>query len=80
MIRRFHFVRLQDVSGVSGCGVVAEGCIFSDGKVVLEWMSEFPSITFYNSIKDVESIHGHQGKTKIVYDDPEEVISKKYEN
>lgn len=80
MIRRFHFVRNEDVSGVSGCGVIAEGCIFSNGKVALEWISDHPSINLYDSIKDVELIHGHHGKTKIIYDDPEEVISKKYEN
>lgn len=79
MIRRFHFVRNEDVSGVSGCGKIAEGCVFFDGTVVLCWLSEHPSMNFYKSLADVEFIHGHHGKTKIVFDDPEDV-SKKDEN
>lgn len=68
-MRRFHFVRLEDASGVSGCGIVAEGVVFSNGKVAIEWISAHPSINLYESIEDVEYIHGHQGKTKIVFDD-----------
>lgn len=79
MMRRFHFVRNEDVSGVSGCGKVAEGCVFTNGTVVLEWLSEHPTVTFFRSIEDVELIHGHHGSTKIVFDDPEDV-SKKDEN
>ncbi len=70
-MRRFHFMRLEDASGVSGCGIVAEGIVFSDGKVAIEWLSNSPSTNIYNSLKDVERIHGHEGKTKIVFDDPE---------
>jgi len=71
-MRRFHFLRLEDVSGTSGCGRVAEGVIFSNGKVALEWLSKHSSTNLYDSIDDVEFIHGHEGKTKIVFDDPEE--------
>jgi hypothetical protein len=68
-MRRFHFEREQDVSGTSGVGMVAEGVIFSNGKVALEWLSDHASLAFYDSIADVELIHGHQGLTKIVYDE-----------
>lgn len=71
-MRRFHFLRLEDASGISGCGVVAEGVIFSNGKVALEWLSNHASINLYDSIDDVEFVHGHEGRTKIIYDDPEE--------
>lgn len=70
MLRRFHFERNKDVSGTSGCGIVAEGVIFSNGHVALTWISKHPSINLYDSIEDVELIHGHQGCTHIVYDDP----------
>jgi len=70
-MRRFHFMRLQDASGVSGCGKVAEGVIFSNGKVALEWFGDHSSTNVYDSLADVEFIHGHQGRTKIVFDDPE---------
>lgn len=72
-MRRFHFLRLEDASGVSGCGRVAEGVIFSDGKVALEWLSAHASTALYDSIEDVEHIHGHEGRTKIVFEDPEDV-------
>lgn len=71
-MRRFHFLRLKDASGVSGCGIVAEGVIFSNGKVALEWLSSHASTALYDSISDVEFIHGHEGMTKIIFDDPAE--------
>lgn len=71
-IRRFHFERMEDASGVSGCGKVAVGCLFTDtGEVVLHWLGVHSSINIYHSIADCELIHSHQGKTQIVFDDPE---------
>lgn len=75
-MRRFHFMRLQDASGVSGCGKVAEGVVFSNGKVALEWFGNHSSTNVYDSLDDVEFIHGHQGRTKIVFEDPEETGKK----
>lgn len=69
-MRIFHFIRLEDASGISGCGRVAEGVIFSNGKVAIEWLSNHASTNLYDSLEDVEFIHGHQGKTKIIFDDP----------
>lgn len=69
MIQRFHFERLEDVSGTSGCGIVAEGCLFSNGHVALTWLSAHPSVNIYECIEDVILIHGHQDRTKIVFDD-----------
>lgn len=71
-MRRFHFLRLKDASGVSGIGIVAEGILFSNGKVALEWLSSHASTAIYDSMTDVELIHGHEGMTKIVFDDEEE--------
>lgn len=76
-MRRFHFERLEDASGVSGCGKVAEGVIFSNGKVALEWLSNHASTALYDSIADVEYIHGHEGRTKIVFDDPDSTTKEK---
>lgn len=68
-MRRFHLLRLEDVSGKSGCGVVAEGVVFMDGRVAMEWYGSHSSINLYNSIDDVEYLHGHEGKTKVVWED-----------
>lgn len=69
-MRKFHFERSEDASGVSGCGKVAEGCLFDDtGEVVVHWLGKHSCINIYHSLEDVEFIHGHGGKTKLVFDD-----------
>ena len=62
----FYLKRLEDESGISGTGRVAQGFIFDNGKVAVSWLSEHPSVTIYDSIGEVHAIHGHQGKTEIV--------------
>jgi hypothetical protein len=37
-------------------------------RVVLRCLTEVKSTVFFESIKDVESVHGHEGKTKIVFE------------
>ena len=64
----FHLMRLADESGVSGTGRVAEGAIFSNGWVALVWLTDTPSLNFYPSIDAVDAIHGHNGATRIEYD------------
>lgn len=64
----FILYRIQDVSGVSGTGVVAEGVRFSDGICVCRWLTTTATTTMYASIQDVESIHGHDGATKIIFE------------
>lgn len=64
-MRRFYLQRDEDESGVSGVGDVAEGVEFLSGQVSLCWLTDTPSIGIYDSIEDVETIHGHGGKTII---------------
>lgn len=67
-MKTFHLEREEDVSGVSGVGVVAEGVEFSDGTVVLRWVAgEHHSTVVWDSLRSVEVIHGHDGRTKIVF-------------
>jgi hypothetical protein len=63
----FELHRTEDESGVSGTGVVAEGVEFTNRKCVLSWLTEHKSIAVYDSIEEVAAIHGHSGKTVIVY-------------
>ena len=65
--RAFNLVRDEDVSGVSGTGIVAEGIQFSTGKCVLAWVTQYRSIAVYDSIQELEAIHGHDGRTRIVW-------------
>ena len=83
-IKVFHLEREEDDSGISGTGRVAEGIEYSDGTVVVHWLSHTPSTNIYGNMKQVISIHGHEGKTNIVpiwEEEPpvrkEDVVNKK---
>lgn len=64
-MRRFKIYRNTDLSGVSGTGLVAEGCEMSNGRVFMQWLTPFQSISFFDSIKALEIVHGHEGATGI---------------
>jgi hypothetical protein len=62
----FALHRSEDVSGISGTGRVAEGVLFGNGKVVLGWATT-SSVEVFDSIEDVIKIHGHEGRTKVIW-------------
>jgi hypothetical protein len=66
----FILYRRDDVTGVSGTGTVAEGVEWSDGSASLRWCVDGKpcSTTYYSSIRDVAEIHGHDGRTTIVWE------------
>lgn len=66
MAKLFYLQRIEDESGISGTGRIAQGVIFDNGKVALTWLSEHPSVSMYDNIGDVRTIHGHEGKTEVV--------------
>lgn len=78
--RRFRLYRYQDVSGVSGTGVVAYGCMFTSGKAVLAWCiktekveeeaSHISSLSIFDNIEDAIAVHGHHGMTRVEWIDP----------
>jgi hypothetical protein len=71
MLKTFKLYREQDVSGISGCGYVAEGCVFQDKEseeVVIRWFGEHSSINIYHSVNDIIYLHGHQNRTSIKWD------------
>ena len=65
-MKMFYLKRVEDESGVSGTGRIAQGFIFDNGKVALTWLSEHPSVTVYDSIGEVTAVHGHGGKTEVI--------------
>lgn len=67
--RRFLLRRNEDMSGVSGTGVVAEGIEFTDGTTVLRWLTHYSSTNIYDTIKSLDGIHGHEGRTIIEWID-----------
>ncbi len=66
-LRVFQLLRDEDPSGVSGVGRVAVGVVFPSGKVVLEWLGSHSTFGIYDDLRRVEHIHGHGGKTRIVF-------------
>jgi hypothetical protein len=67
--RLFHLQRDHDVTGVSGTGRVADGVLWPDGTVSLRWIGPRPSVVFWDRLEDAEHVHGHNGATRIVWDD-----------
>jgi len=67
-MKTFHLNRIKDVSGISGTGIVANGVEFNDGKCVISWFGPIHSIEIFNSIHEIDAIHGHKGATLVVYD------------
>lgn len=67
--RTFVLDRKEDLTGVSGPGIVAEGVQFSDGLCVLRWVVEpYQSTVVHDQgIKAVKAIHGHDGATRVVW-------------
>lgn len=69
--RRFYMLRIKDVSGVSGTGIVGVGFEFPDGKCVMQWQTDSSTITTFESVSDVIAVHGHGGHSKIIFIDEE---------
>lgn len=83
--KQFVLYRHEDVSGVSGTGIVAEGVEFADGKVALRWYPKSTgrraeiakemdfeyggSVSIFDTLKEVVAIHGHKGATEAIYVD-----------
>lgn len=64
----FYLVRLEDPSGISGPGIVAEGVQFSFGDAQVKWLGDYPCFQWWpKGWKDTDVIHGHGGKTKVVW-------------
>jgi hypothetical protein len=67
----FSLIREHDESGISGTGLIAGGVKFPDGTCVLHWYTICTSTAVYKNIEELEKIHGHGGKTKVVFHDRE---------
>ena len=69
----FELVRYADVSGVSGTGTVAEGCVFTDGSVALRWHGQNPSTAVWPDLDSILAVHGHCGATVVRWLDVSEM-------
>jgi hypothetical protein len=78
-MHRFTMHRTNDVSGVSGTGVVLEGVLFSTGVVVIHWLTPPPrgSISVFDSMEQFLSIHvvpHPDNHTILRFEDGEELL------
>lgn len=69
-MKHFWLQRKEDISGTSGTGLVAEGVVFSNGWCALHWLTKYTSVAYYQSIAELEAIHGHNGATEVVWHCP----------
>lgn len=89
-LRRFHLVRHQDITGISGTGIVAEGAVFTDGTTVVRWLPAgtarpdqvSPTTVIHSAadggIDNVIALHGHNGATEIDWLDESRVGQNRY--
>lgn len=75
--KEFYLLRIEDETGISGTGIVARGVQLPSGKCVLEWQTFHSSLGIYSNMEDIEKIHGHNGKTKVIVGPPPEKKKKK---
>lgn len=69
-------MRHEDLTGISGTGLVAWGMVFPDGHAVTRWCATARRQTcVWTDLADVEFVHGHNGATEIVWLDPEVGVS-----
>lgn len=68
-MRTFVLHRSVDETGVSGTGEVAEGVLFSDGKIAMRWRTATASTTIFDDIAQVLAVHGHGGLSIIRWTD-----------
>ncbi|WP_163511169.1 hypothetical protein [Fodinicola acaciae] len=74
----FYLWRTADVSGVSGCGLVAWGVKWPNGRATTQWNGESSGIwqtSDWDSAADVLAIHGHSGATQLFYLENQELCS-----
>jgi hypothetical protein len=74
----FILRRTEDVTGVSGTGIVADGVLFpAAGKscAVVRWRGERGSTVVWDSLRHVQEIHGHDGRTTVEFIPVDELIA-----
>lgn len=68
-MKTFKMIRTKDESKVSGTGIVLEGVVFSNNKVVVHWYGNNQSLNIFDSFSEFEKIHilSHPTNGTIIY-------------
>jgi hypothetical protein len=67
--RRFWLVRHDEVAGVGGRGIVAEGSVWSSGQVALHWPGRPLATSVWASLDELLAVHGYDGWTMVEWID-----------
>ena len=68
-MKRFKLNRLIDISGTSGTGIIAEGCLFSTGKIAISWLGTHSSMVWWDNLESMLHVNGHGGNTIVEWVD-----------
>jgi len=58
---KFEVIRNKKNGTKYEIGKLIEGVIFSDGTVVIHWLSDISSISIFKNFDEFDKIHGDQG-------------------
>ena len=72
MMRRFVLARHEDITGLSGVGIVAEGVEWRGGTADLHWVTEHETFVHWpGGVDAILAVHGHNGASVIRWLDAE---------
>jgi hypothetical protein len=69
MSNTFVLNRSEDKTGLSGTGIVADGVLFPNGKVVVCWRGDKSSIVIWNNIDEMKKVSCTHSTTSLIWDD-----------
>lgn len=69
MSKLFKLSREEDTTGISGIGIVADGVLFENGKVVVCWRGKQQSIVVWDNLEEMKAVSCTHSKTKIIWDE-----------
>jgi len=71
--KRFNLVRQNDETGVSGRGIIAQGCLFADGTAAMQWRCPPAAsdvvVKKWETILDIHVRQHPKNRTLIVWED-----------
>lgn len=70
VVRCGLLMRMVDETGVSGTGHVADVHLHRSGVYTVWWRGDHASVTFWDNEADLIAVHGHRGKTKLLWRQP----------